>query len=318
MYKGKVLFIDTTHPLLPQMLEDAGFLCEHFLLTDKKDCEQIIHEYDIAIIRSKFYIDEEFFSYAAKLKIIGRVGSGLENIDLHAAKKHHVICLNSPEGNRDAVGEHAIGMLLALNNKLCIANNQVRRGIWLREENRGTEIRGKTIGIIGFGNMGRSFAEKLMGFGCNIIAYDKYKSQYAPFYVTEVNNLEIILQESDIISLHVPLTNETQYMVNKDFLNKCKQNAIIINTSRGKVLETAALVQSMKEEKIYGACLDVSEFESTSFEEAAIQNPDFAWLCQSDKVILTPHIAGWTHESNIKLSRILAEKVIQSFAATTN
>lgn len=318
MLKGKVLFIDTTHATLLQILERTGFECAHFVETDKKVCEQIIHEYDIAIIRSKFYIDEEFFSFAKKLKIIGRVGSGLENIDLNAAKKYGVTCLNSPEGNRDAVGEHATGMLLALNNKLCIANAQVRHGIWEREGNRGTEISNKTIGIIGFGNVGRAFAEKLMGFGCKIIAYDKYKTNYAPFYVTEKNNLEAILQESDIISLHVPLTNETRYMVNNEFLRKCKRGAIIINTSRGKVLETAALVQAMKAEKIAGACLDVSEFESTSFEKATIQNPDYAWLCQSDKTVLTPHIAGWTHESNIKLSRFLADKIIQTFEQRIN
>jgi len=312
MIKGKVLFIDTTHPLLSQILEEAGFECCHFSFTQKAEYEPVIHDFDVLIIRSKFYIDELFLDKAKKLKIIGRVGSGLENIDLQAAAKRNIKCLNSPEGNRDAVGEHTVGMLLSLNNKLSIADSQVRKGLWIREGNRGNELREKTVGIIGFGNMGSSFAEKLIGFGCKIISYDKYKTQYAPDYVTETD-LESLISQSDIISLHVPLTNETEFMIDSNFLKKCKTGVIIINTSRGKILKTSDLVNALKTGKVSGACLDVLEFEDTSFEKAPSQNPVLDWLYQCDKVILTPHIAGWTQESNFKLSKVLAEKIISCY-----
>ena len=313
----KVLFIDTTHSLLPQLLTEAGFDCIHSAYDTKEEYEKIIHGYDGIIIRSKFYIDELFISKATNLKFIGRVGSGMENIDLVAAKKQGVDCINSPEGNRDAVGEQAIGMILSLFNNINRACNEVRNGIWLREENRGIELRGKTVGIIGFGNVGSAFAEKLMGFGCKIIAYDKFKTNYAPVYVTEVD-LEIIHKCADIISLHIPFNEDTKYMVNSQFLNKCKKGVYIVNTSRGKVLHTEDLVSFIKNGNVQGACLDVLEYEATSFERFSSTNPTFKWLSESDRVILTPHIAGWTNESNIKLSTILAKKIIHRFASSTN
>jgi D-3-phosphoglycerate dehydrogenase len=241
----------------------------------------------------------------------------MENIDVVAAKARNIVCLNSPEGNRDAVGEQAIGMLLSLFNNIIRANSEVRNGKWLREENRGLELRGKTVGIIGFGNVGSSFAEKLSGFGCRILAYDKYKSDYAPVHVHETD-LKTITNEADIVSFHVPLTDETRYMANEQFFSSCKDGVYIINTSRGKVLNTHDLVEAMKMEKVMGACLDVLEYEKVSFEDVTTSNPDFDWLCQSDRVVLTPHIAGWTYESNIKLSTVLARKIIQLFGSNTN
>lgn len=313
----KILFIDTTHSLLPQLLNEAGFECIHSAYKTKEEYEAIIHEYDGIIIRSKFYIDASFISKATNLKFIGRVGSGMENIDLVAAEKYGVQCINSPEGNRDAVGEQAIGMILSLFNNINRACNEVRQGIWLREENRGIELRGKTVGIIGFGNVGSAFAEKLMGFGCKIIAYDKYKTDYAPVYVTEVD-LKTIQECSDVISLHIPLNEDTEFMIDDQFLDKCKKGVYIINTSRGKVVQTEHLVSRIKNGQVQGACLDVLEYEATSFEKFSSTNPTFKWLSESDRVILTPHIAGWTHESNIKLSTTLAKKIIQRFASSTN
>ncbi len=313
----KVLFIDTTHPLLPKLLEDAGFECTHLPYTRKEEYLQEVGQYQGIIIRSKFFIDDDFLSHAKNLKFIGRVGSGMENIDIEAAKARNIVCLNSPEGNRDAVGEQAIGMLLSLFNNILKANGEVRTGTWLREENRGLELRGKTLGIIGFGNVGSAFAEKLMGFGCRILAYDKYKSHYAPVYVQETN-LETIMREADIVSFHVPLTGETRYMANNLFFSSCKEGVFIINTSRGKVLNTHHLVEAMKAGQVRGACLDVLEYEKVSFEDMSASNPDFEWLCQSNRVVLTPHIAGWTHESNLKLSSVLAQKIVQLFASKTN
>lgn len=308
-----ILFIDSTHPLLPKLLEEAGFKCDQLTSMKSKDeYLPIISNYDGCIIRSKFFIDSEFLDHATKLKFIGRVGSGMESIDVKAAEARGIVCLNSPEGNRDAVAEHAIGMLLSLFNNLSKADSEVRIGKWLREENRGIELGSKTVGVIGFGNVGSAFAEKLSGFRCKILAYDKYKTNYAPDYVQEVD-FETICKQADIISFHVPLTSETKYMANQHFFDNCKDGAYIINTSRGKVLETSALVKAIKSRKVRGACLDVLEYEQISFENLSSVNPDFEWLCKSDRVVLTPHIAGWTHESNIKLSTILADKIIQLF-----
>ncbi len=309
----KILFIDSTHPLLPQLLESAGFQCDQLpFKKTKDDYLPVISNYDGCIIRSKFYIDEEFLDHAPNLKFIGRVGSGMESIDVKAAESRGIICLNSPEGNRDAVAEHAIGMLLTLFNNINKADSEVRTGKWYREENRGVELSSKTVGIVGFGNVGRAFAEKLSGFGCKILAYDKYKTCYAPHYVQETD-FDTICKQCDIISFHVPLTDETNYMANEQFFNCCKEGVYIINTSRGKVLNTNALINAIKNGKVFGACLDVLEYEQISFESLSKTNPDFEWLCKSNQVILTPHIAGWTHESNLKLSTILAEKIIKLF-----
>ena len=306
----KVLFIDTAHPCLEQDLSKLGFQCDYFPLYTKKDFEKCINKYFGIIIRSKINIDKNIIDKATNLKFIARVGSGMENIDVKYAKSKGIACLNSPEGNRDAVGEHVLGMLLALFNNLCRANNQIRKGIWLREENRGIEIKGKTIGIIGYGNMGTAFAKRLKGFEANIIAYDKYKFDYSDEYVTE-NTLEQIFKKSDILSLHVPLTEETTYMINNEFINKFKKNIYIINSSRGKVVKTNDLVKNIKSGKVSGVALDVIEYENISFESLQKDNfPNaFQYLINSDNVVLSSHIAGWTIESKIKLSKVLVDKI---------
>ena len=306
----KVLFIDSTHPSLREGLEKIGFRCDYFPGFQRDDFKKIIGEYEGIIIRSKIKMDREMLSAACKLEFIGRVGAGMENIDVAFAEKQGIRCLNAPEGNRSAVGEHAIGMLLMLFNNLKKGDAGVRRGLWLREENRGLEIEGKTVGIIGYGNTGSAFAEKLGGFDARVLAYDKYKSGFSNRFVTEVS-LEDIFEQTDILSLHVPLTDETRYMVNNDFLNKFSKKIWLINTSRGEVVKTGDVVMALKSGKVKGACLDVLEYEGLSFEN---RNADkfpkaFSELIQMQNVIFSPHVAGWTYESNLKLAATIVKKI---------
>ncbi|NOY50279.1 MAG: hydroxyacid dehydrogenase [Chlorobi bacterium] len=311
MVKGKVLFIDTTHPKLPLLLELAGFEVEHFYSNDIETLKQMASGYCGFIIRSKFRMDEEILRHATNLKFIGRVGAGMENIDLEKAEKLGIKCFNAPEGNRDAVAEQAIAMLLTLFNNLLRADSEVRQGVWKREENRGIELGGKTIGIIGYGNTGNAFAHKLSGFGLDILAYDKYKSGFSNEFVREAE-LEEVFDRADIVSFHLPLTDETRFMANADFFDSFEKDIFVINTSRGEVLRTADLIEGLEKGKIRGACLDVLEYEGLSFENIdKDQLPgDFLKLIERQDVVLSPHIAGWTQESNIKLSTVLAEKII--------
>ncbi|HLP11604.1 MAG TPA: NAD(P)-dependent oxidoreductase [Flavobacteriales bacterium] len=309
-----VAFIDTVHPILNQMLEAKGITCHDLHQHDIQSLKLVIKDFDGIVIRSRFPMNPDFLQHATKLKFIARSGSGLENIDLEYCQKNNIVCFNSPEGNRDAVGEHAIGMLLMLFDKLKKADQEVRKGIWLREENRGLEIAGKTIGIIGCGVMGNAFAKRLSGFDCTVIGYDKYKKNYTNQFIHEVS-LEELQQRADVISLHVPLTSETKYMLDLNFISKTGKQFYLINTSRGPCVNTADLVEALKSGKIKGACLDVLEYEKSSFENldmASLPEP-MHYLAASDKVILSPHIAGWTFESYYKLSSYLGEKIIQHF-----
>ena len=311
----QILFIDSTHTRLPEKLSESGFICDYKPNMDIDKIKSIIPNYDGIIIRSKLKIDKSIIDIATNLKFIGRVGAGLENIDVGYAESKGVKCFNSPEGNRDAVGEQALGMLLTLFNNIIKADYEVRNGMWLREENRGLEIKGKTVGIIGYGNMGGAFAQRLKGFEASVIAYDKYKFNYSDDFVTE-KSLTDLFEQSDILSLHVPLTDETKFMVNNKFINQFKKNIYIINTARGKVLKTDDLVRNMKSGKVLGAALDVLEYEQVSFENLHSNKnlPEaFQYLINSEKIVLTPHIAGWTQESNIKLSEFLADKIIKEF-----
>lgn len=312
----KILFADSNHPVLHEMLANSGFECDLFWDKPANELIAILPNYDALVIRSKFKITKEIIDACPKLKCIGRVGAGMENIDVGYASLKKINCVSAPEGNRDALGEHAIAMLLMLFTNLKKADAEVRKGIWLRAENRGMEIKDKTIGIIGYGNMGSSFAKKLAGFECKILAYDKYISGFGNETIKEVT-LEKLFEECDVISLHVPLTKETEFMVNSGFINKFKKDIYVINTSRGKCLKTADLVAALKTGKVKGACLDVSEYESVSFEQ--IENEEIPeplnYLINSDKVVLSPHIGGWTHESNFKMSKIIAEKMIKALNA---
>jgi len=307
----KVLIIDDVHPLIPEELAAHGFSCDFFPDYGREELIRVIHHYTGVIVRSKIRLDEEFLSQASKLKFIGRIGSGLENIDVAFALERGIVCLNSPEGNRDAVAEHAMGMIISLMNHLNRADREVRNGVWIREGNRGNEIKGKTIGIIGYGNTGSAFAQRLKGFEAKVISYDKYKTGYSDGNTRETT-LDEIFSLADILSLHVPLTKETTFMVDASFIDRFRRPIWLINTSRGKVVRTSGLVNALKSGKISGAALDVLEYEDSSFETLAQDLPDdFRYLMEAGNVILTPHIAGWTLESNIRLAKVLVEKILK-------
>ena len=310
----RILFIDSNHSSLHEKLISAGFTCDLNYQWNREEIIRHIHLYEGIIIRSKIKITKDIIDKALKLKFIARAGAGMENIDVAYAESKGIKCIHAPEGNKDAVAEQAIGMLLALFNNLCRANKEVREGKWIREGNRGIELMGKTVGIIGYGNMGSAFAERLKGFGVNALVYDKYKRNFGDAFINECT-LDTIFEEADIISMHTPLTEETHYMVNDKFISSFKKNIFIINTSRGKCLNTEDLTKNIASGKVSGACLDVLEYEAVSFENLDTQTvPEpFRYLIQSDKVILSPHIAGWTIESNEKIASVLAEKIIHDF-----
>lgn len=306
----KVLIVDLIHEVLIEMLEKQGFKCTYNPQITKDEIIENIASFAGLIIRSKINLTKEILQKAVNLRFIGRVGAGLESIDLEFAQEKNIICINSPEGNRDAVGEHATGLLLSLFHKINQSNLQVKNGVWQREPNRGIELWNKTVGIIGYGNMGSAFAKRLKGFDCNVISYDKYKTNYSDGNTTETD-LNTIFEQSDILSIHTPLTDETKFMVNNDFISKFSKNIYIINTARGKIIKTTDLVNNLKSGKILGAGLDVLEWESVSFNEVFnAENMEMDYLKTADNVILTPHIAGVTTESFYKLSTFMAEKII--------
>lgn len=306
----KIIHVDKNNPLLINNLEKQGH--ENIIAYKKTKSEilKIIHNYDGLIIRSRFTIDKPFLIKSKKLKFIARVGSGTENIDIDFAKSLKIKIISAPRGNCNAVGEHALGMLLSLINNINIAEKSISNGKWQRKVFKGTELKSKVIGIIGFGNTGKSFAEKLKGFNSEIIYYDikKIKSNDL-FKQVELSELT---KRSNIVSLHIPQTKSTIKMINKSFIKKMKKQFWIINTSRGKIIETKDLVWGLKNKKILGAALDVLEYEASSFEKLFIKkNKELDYLINSDKVILTPHIAGLSEESEKKLAKIISNKIKQ-------
>jgi D-3-phosphoglycerate dehydrogenase len=306
----KILFIDTIHPLLKQELEKKNHICDTAYNKNKAEIEQIINNYQGVIIRSRFKIDKQFIDCGSNLKFIARAGSGLENIDIDYAKNKNIHCYNAAGGNRQAVAEHALGMLLSLFNNLNRSDLEVRNGIWKREENRGIELAEKTVAIIGYGNNGSAFAEVLKAFNVKILAYDKYLKNY-PYK----NSMEIIYKDADIVSLHIPLTQETTYLVDDNFINNFEKDIYLINTARGKCINTKHLVAALGNGKIKGACLDVLEYEKTSFENLSQEGftNDIQDLMNLKNTILSPHIAGWTTESNVKIAEVLLNKFISDF-----
>ncbi len=310
MTAKKILFIDSAHPVLQTELEKDGFRCDTFSRYGREDYKKIISGYTGIVIRSKIALDHDILSLGRNLKFIARLGAGMESIDTNYAEKQGITCLNAPEGNRDAVGEQAIGMLLALMSNLPVADQEVRKGIWKREKNRGVELGGKTVGIIGYGNTGGAFARKLSGFGVRVLAYDKYKSDFSDTYARE-SSMETLYKQCDVVSLHVPLTDETHYIVDDAFINRFQKQFYLINTSRGKIVRTKDLVMNLEQKKILGACLDVLEYEGLSFEDIDAEHlpESFRKLVQMQNVVLSPHIAGLTTESHYKLAITLLEKI---------
>lgn len=306
----RVLHLDTNHPLLLKQLQELGFTNDEDYTSSKTAIENKIHLYDGLIIRSRFTIDKAFLDKASNLKFIGRVGAGLENIDVSYAENKGVILISAPEGNRNAVGEHALGMLLSLFNKLNIADAEVRQGKWQREANRGIELDGKTIGLIGYGNMGKALAKKLQGFDVDVLCYDILPN------VGDKNAKQVTLKElqqkANVVSLHTPQTPLTTGMVNTNFINAFTNPFWLINTARGKSVITTDLVEALKTKKILGAGLDVLEYEKSSFENLFSDNelPEaFTYLIQAPNVLLTPHVAGWTVESKQKLAQTIVNKI---------
>lgn len=309
----KILHLDSNHPLLIQQLDDLGFINDEDYTSSKEEIEAKLNSYQGIIIRSRFTIDQQFLDAATNLKFIGRVGAGLENINCDYAEKKGVELIAAPEGNRNAVGEHALGVLLSLMNKLNKADREVRQGKWLREDNRGVELDGKTVGLIGYGNMGKAFAKKLRGFDVTVLCYD-IKPDVGDENCTQVS-LKELQAKADIVSLHTPQTPLTLNMVNSEFIKQFSKPFWFLNTARGKSVVTKDLVDALKTGKILGAGLDVLEYEKTSFENLfSLELPeDFQYLIQAENVLLTPHIAGWTVESKEKLAQTIVDKIKTKF-----
>ena len=309
----KILHLDKNHPLLIKQLTDAGYKNEEDYTSSKSDIEQIISEYDGIVIRSRFKCDATFINAATNLKFIARVGAGLESIDIPYAESKKITLISAPEGNCNAVGEHTLGMLLSLFNKLNKADLEVRKGLWHREVNRGIELDGKTVGIIGYGNMGKAFSKKLKGFDCKVICYD-IKEQIGDENATQVS-LKTFQKEVDVVSLHIPWTPLTNSMVNSYFINQFSKSFWLLNTARGKIIVTSDLVSALKKGQLLGAGLDVLEFEKSSFESLFSNEipASLSDLLSMDNVILSPHIAGWTLESKEKLAQVIADKIVRKF-----
>ena len=305
-----IIHLDVNHPLLVDQLESLGYNNFIDIESSKEEVEKKISNYDGIIIRSRFPIDKTFIDKAKNLKFIGRVGAGLETIDVDYAKKKGIQLISAPEGNRNAVGEHTLGLLLGLLNKIRVADISVRNGKWLRESNRGIELEGKIIGLIGYGNMGKSFAQKLKGFNVEVLCYDIKNN------VGDENAKQVTLNElknsAEILSLHTPQTTDTIGMVNDSFISDFKNPFWLLNTSRGNCVVLKDLVKAIEDNKILGAGLDVLEFENSSFESLFLtknSSYEMDYLIKSNKVLLTPHIAGWTNESKMKLAKVIVEKI---------
>jgi D-3-phosphoglycerate dehydrogenase len=305
----KILIVDDLHPIFKERAQLLGFEVDDMPLISREETMEVIKDYTGIAVRTKFRIDKELFDAAINLEFVARAGAGLDNIDEAIAKEKGIKLLNAPEGNMDAVGEHATGLLLSLMNNFRNADQQIRAGKWDREGNRGYELKGKTVGIIGYGFMGKSFAKKLKGFEVNVIAYDKYKTGFSDEFAKEVS-MEEIVRQSDVLSLHIPLTSETRQMVNEEYLLHFRKPIFFINTARGEIVNTNAVLAALNEGKILGAGLDVLEAEK--FPLLGLQDW-YADIVANEKVILTPHVGGWTFDSYRKISEVLAEKLGQLY-----
>ncbi|GAB3751549.1 2-hydroxyacid dehydrogenase [Spirosoma pomorum] len=305
-----ILIADEMHPSLFAMLDEAGFTYEYQPKITRHELLEKLASFSGLIIRSKTTIDEELLTQAPKLKVIGRAGAGLDLIDLNAVTARGIQVFHAGTGNRDAVGEQAVGMLLALLANIVKADREVRNGIWDREGNRGYELGSLTVGLIGYGNNGQATARRLSGFGCRVLAYDKFRSDYGDQYAQEASQ-EQIMAKADIVSLHIPLTNETRMMINDTFIEQMAKPFYLMNVARGEITSLSALVRGLETGKVRGACLDVLENEKLN-KLTPEQQTSFDYLRQSDRVILTPHIAGWTHESYVRINEVLVQQLVEA------
>ena len=303
----KILIADSMHPSLFSMLEAEGWEYAYHPEYKREDIISALPDFEGLFIRSKTFVDQEVMANAANLRFIARAGAGLDLIDLEVARQRRIEVFHAGEGNRDAVAEHMLGMLLGLLANIVKADKEVRNGVWDREGNRGVELMKKTVGLIGYGNNGGATAKRLSGFGCKVLAYDKYRDNYGDQYAEEAS-LETLMQEADILSLHVPLTDETKYLIDQKFIEDFAKPFYLMNLSRGKVANLTAVVEGLKSGKIIGACLDVLENEKlkTLTEE---QQTVFDYLTNSNRVVLTPHIGGWTHESYVRINEVLLRQI---------
>lgn len=303
-----MIITGNAHPYLAEELTKQGYDVAYLPQITYDELYNQVHTLTGLVLTTRIMVNKNLLDAAAGLKWIGRLGSGMENIDVPYAASKNIVCVNSPEGNRTAVAEQALGMLLQIINNLPRATAEVKQGIWLRDENRGIELTGKTVGIIGYGNTGAAFARLLQPFEVTILAYDKYKNGFGGGYIKEAN-LEQVARYAQVVSFHVPLTADTRYMADSAFFSSLQQKPYIVNTSRGKVIHTAALLQALAEGKIAGAALDVLENENlatyTAEEKARLQQ-----LTAYQQVMVTPHIAGYTHEAHYKMSEVLFKKIL--------
>ncbi|MFC6099911.1 NAD(P)-dependent oxidoreductase [Olivibacter domesticus] len=304
----KILIVDDLHPVFLEKLDEMGLHYVYQPNIDRSGALKIIEDYEVLVIRSKFKVDQALLDQAKRLKYIARAGAGMDNIDEDLALTKGIHLLNAPEGNRDAVGEHLIGMLFSLLNNLLRADKQVRNGEWFREMNRGVELGGKTVALIGYGNNGRAMAKKLSGFDVKVIAYDKYKTGFSDEYAQEVS-MEQIVKGADVLSLHIPLTRETRYLVNKEYLFHFRKPIFFLNGARGEIVDIEAVLEAIQNGRILGAGFDVLPIEKFPDLNGTTW---FNRLVEHDRVILSPHVAGWTTESYFKIAAILADKLIAS------
>lgn len=308
----RILLLDSNHSLISQQLAEKGFILEEDFTSTYEHILHKIGNYEGVILRSRIPIDKKLLHWGKDLKFIARVGAGLENIDVEEARKLNIEIISSPEGNRDAVAEHVVGMLLVLLHRLVISSQEIKNGIWKREENRGNELLGKTFGIIGYGNMGKATARRLQGFGVKVIFHD-IKPNLGDQFATQVS-LNELQEQADIVSLNIPLTAETHHLIDQNFIQNMNKAFYLINTARGKNVDTKGLIAGIKSGKILGAALDVLEFEKPSFEALENKNEDLQFLLGSEKVIVTPHIAGWTVQSKEKLAQIIVDKILAKYS----
>ncbi|TZF86074.1 phosphoglycerate dehydrogenase (plasmid) [Pedobacter sp. BS3] len=307
MDKPAILIVDDLHPIFKQRAGQLGYQVDDYPQFTLADTLANIGRYHGLVVRTKFRVDKQLMDAGEQLKFIARAGSGMDNVDEDYARSKNIQCINAPEGNRDAVGEHAIGMLLSLMNNLRKSDIEVRNGVWNREGNRGYELKGKTVGIIGYGNNGQSIARKLKGFDVTVLAYDKYRVNYGDEFARQAG-MDEIFEQADILSLHIPLTAESRYLVTEDYLQRFRKPIFFVNTARGEIVNTQAILQAIKSGKIIAAALDVLETEKFP---ALKEQPWFNELAASNRVLLSPHIAGWTFDSYRKISEVLAEKLEQ-------